>query len=155
MKDLVEKFLCDKLQLKILKYISLMNKKLSNTAVFSEFGRYPLYINVLVNTCKYLHRLLTSSSNLLQCAFKESCDISNRKKMSWMFCIEFVLNQIGVSSSQASLPSFPYVDKCNNRFKTNLTTYLAKCNETQQGKLRTYAFFQNCFQKAEISFSNN
>ena len=92
-----------------------------------------------------------------------------------MSCVEFVLKQTGVSSSQACLPSFPYMVNCKliNRSKTSLTTYLAKCNETQQGKVRTYVFFflffffccffflfcfvlflffQNCFQKGEILF---
>ena len=55
--------------------------------------------------------------------------------MGWVSCVEFVLKQVGVSSSQACLPNFPYVVKCkfNNGFKTNLTTCLAKCSETQEG----------------------
>ena len=57
LENLAENFLCDKLQIKFLKYISRMHKKASDIAVLSEFGRYPLYINALVNTCKYLHRL--------------------------------------------------------------------------------------------------
>ena len=63
LENLAENVLCDKFQIKFLKYIS--GKKSSNITVLSEFGRYPLYINALVNTCKYLHRLLTSSSELL------------------------------------------------------------------------------------------
>ena len=65
LETLAENSLCDKLQIKFLKYISRMHKKSSNIAILSEFDRYPLYINALVNTCKYLHRLLTSSSELL------------------------------------------------------------------------------------------
>lgn len=158
LENLVENLLCDKLQLKFLKYISRMHKKAPNMGVLSEFGRYPLYINVLVNTCKYLHRLLTSASDLLHCTFKESCDISKRKKMSWVACVEFVLKQVGVSTSQASLPSFPYVVKSKlvNRFKINLTTHLAECNETKQGKLRTYASFKTNFKKEKyLSVINN
>ena len=48
--------------------------------------------------------------------------------------------------------------KCKliNRFKANLTTYLAKCEETQQGKLRTYAFFKTIFKKEKyLSVINN
>ena len=59
LENLAENFLCDKLQIKFLKYISRMHKKSSNIAVLSGFGKYPLYINALVNNCKYLHRLLT------------------------------------------------------------------------------------------------
>ena len=42
LKNLAEIVLCDKLQIKFLKYISGMHKKSSNIAVLSEFGRYPL-----------------------------------------------------------------------------------------------------------------
>ena len=77
----------------------------------SKFGRYPLYINTLVNTCKNLHRLLTSSSDFLQSTFKESCVIANHKRMSWVACVECLLKQIGVSTSEAYLPSFPSVVK--------------------------------------------
>ena len=82
-----------------------MHKKSSNIAVVSEFGRYPLHINALVNTCKYLYRLLTSTSELLQSTFKESCVIANHKRMSWVACIEFL------STSEAYLPSFSSVVK--------------------------------------------
>ena len=88
-ENLAENFLCDKLQIKFLKYISRMHKKSSNIAVLREFDRYPLYINALVNTCKCLHRLLTSSSELLQSTFKESCVIAKHKRMSWVACVEF------------------------------------------------------------------
>ena len=51
-----------------------LNSHSRNCQILIEFDGFPLYINVFVNTCKYLHRLLTSSCNL--CAFKESFDIS-------------------------------------------------------------------------------
>ena len=46
-------------------------KKPYNIANLSEFVSYPLSINVLVKTCKYLKCLLTTDSELLQRAFKE------------------------------------------------------------------------------------
>ena len=111
LENLAKNFLCDKLQIKFLKYVSRMHKKSSNIADLSESGRYPLYINALVNTCtcKYLHRLLTSSSELLQSTFKKSCVIANHKMMCWVACVEFLLKQIGVSTSEAYLPSFSSV----------------------------------------------
>ena len=51
LENLAENFLCDKLQIIFLKYISRMHKKSSN--IFSEFGNYRLFINALVNTCNY------------------------------------------------------------------------------------------------------
>ena len=60
LEHLFENFLCDKLQIKFLKYISKINKKSANLAVLSEFGRYPLCIKVITNTCNFLQRLLTT-----------------------------------------------------------------------------------------------
>ena len=96
-ENLLENFLCEKLHIKFLKYISKMGKKSCNTAVISEFGRYPLNINVLVNTCKCFQRLLATNSELLQCTYKESCTIASHDKVSRVSCVTFLLKQLGVS----------------------------------------------------------
>ena len=54
-----------------MKYISGIGKKPFNIANLSEFGRYPFSIKVLIKTCKYLKRLLTTYSELLLCGYKE------------------------------------------------------------------------------------
>ena len=89
LEQLFEHFLCDKLQIKFLKYISKMNKKSTNIVILSEFGRYPLCIKVISNTCNFLQRLLTTDSALLKNAYKESCLIASREKISWT---AYVLN---------------------------------------------------------------
>ena len=58
LEHLFENFLCDKLQIKLLKYISKIDKNAANLAVLSEFGRYSLCIKVSTNTCKFLQRLI-------------------------------------------------------------------------------------------------
>ena len=119
LEHLFENFLCDKLQIKFLKYISKINKKSANLAVLSEFGRYPLCIKVITNTCKFLQRLLTTNSVLLQGAYKESSLIANNEKMSWVACVEFILKHIGVSSKLAYHQHFSSIVKTNliNRLK--------------------------------------
>ena len=149
LERLFENFLCDKLQIKFLKYISKINKKSANLAVLSEFGRYPLCIKVITNTCKFLQRLLTTNSVLLQGAYKESSLIANNEKMSWVACVEFILKHIGVSSKLAYHQHFSSIVKTNliNRFKNNLNSTLVKYKDTNEGKLRTYALFKTHFQK--------
>ena len=56
--------------IKFLKYISSMGKTSCNIALLREFGRYPLSIKVLVNTCKYLQQLLTTEFELLLRTYK-------------------------------------------------------------------------------------
>ena len=148
-ENLLENFLCDKLHIKFLKYISKMGKKSCNTAVISEFGRYLLNIKDLVNTCKYFQRLLTTNSELLQCAYKESCTIASHDKVSLVSCVKFLLKQLGVSTKIAYQQNVSSLVKTKliNRFKENLAYNLAQCKELYQGKLRTYALFKNVFQK--------
>ena len=65
---------------------------------------------------------------------------------------------IGVSTSEAYLPSFSSVVKRKliSRFKANLTKTLNKSSDTNQGKLRTYAYFKTIFQKEKyLSVINN
>ena len=69
---------CQLLNLYYYKDISRMNKKSPNITVLSEFGRYPLYVNVLVSTFKFLQRLSTTQSILLQGAYIESCIAANQ-----------------------------------------------------------------------------
>ena len=149
LEQLFENFLCDKLQIKFLKYISKMNKKSTNIAILSEFGRYPLCIKVISNTCNFLQRLLTTDSALLKNAYKESCLISSREKISWTACVEFVLKNIGISAKLAYHPHFSSIVKTNliNRFKKNVNSTLSKCKDKNEGKLRTYALFKTHFQK--------
>ena len=94
------------LHIKFLKYISSMGKKSCNNAILSEFGRFPLNIKVLVNTCKYLQRLLTTDSELLQFAYKESSYIASRGKMGWASCVDFLLKELRMPKSMAYQPNF-------------------------------------------------
>ena len=123
-----------------------MGKKSCNNAFLSEFGRFPLNIKVLVNTCKYLQRLLSTDFELLQGAYKESCG-----KMSWASCVDFLLKELRMPKSMAYQPNFSSLIKAKliNRFKENLMNSLNQCKEMNKGKLRTYALFKTIFQKEE------
>ena len=68
------------------------------------------------------------------------------------------IKQIGVSTSESYLPSFSFVVKRKliNRIKANLAKTLSKSSDTNQGKLRTYAYFKTIFQKEKyLSIINN
>ena len=103
----------------------------------------------MVGTCKYLQRLLTTDSELLQCAYKESSTIASRGKMSWVSCVEFLFKQLRISNRMAYQPNFSSLIKTKliNRFKEILIKTLTQFKENNQGKLRTYALFKNIFQK--------
>ena len=74
-----------------------MVKKPYNIANLSEFVSYPLSINVLVKTCKYLKCLLTTDSELLQCVLKKVLLV-----MSLASCVDFqLLKRLGISNKKA------------------------------------------------------
>ena len=103
LEHLFENVLCDKLQII---YISKINKKSANLAVLSAFG-----IKVIINTCKFLQRLLTTNSVILKGAYKESSLIATNEKMSWVACVEFILKHIGVFSKLAYQQHFSSIVK--------------------------------------------
>ena len=59
-------FYSEKLHIHFCKYILGVHKRSSNFAVFSEFGRYPLQISILLSTLSYWHRLKTQILSFCQ-----------------------------------------------------------------------------------------
>jgi hypothetical protein len=50
-------FVSEKVHMKICKYALEVNRRFTNLAVIGELGRYPLYLEVLLNMIKYWARL--------------------------------------------------------------------------------------------------
>ena len=80
---------CEKLHIRILKYVLGVNRKATNAAVFGELGRFPIAIVVQCNTIKYFQRLHSEPTNLLAGALKESYNLYVNKKKAG--CLAFIL----------------------------------------------------------------
>ena len=133
---------------------------LNNFVRFKSFGNSRQLVSLFPQTgdTQGDYRAHPESRSLCAHSFQESCVIINHKRMSWVACVEFLLKQIGVSTSEAYLPSFSSAVKRKliNRFKANLTKTLSKSSDTNQGKLRTYAYFKTIFRKEKyLSIINN
>ncbi|CAG2225886.1 unnamed protein product [Mytilus edulis] len=77
--------LCKELQtesvhLKICKFSLGVGKRSTNMAVIGELGRYPLFIEVIVNMFSYLSRLTSTEDQLLSEALLVSKSLSNHRK---------------------------------------------------------------------------
>ena len=80
-------FYSDKLHIHFCKYILGVHKRSSNHAVFSELGRYPSQISILLSTLSYWHRLKNTNTELLSDAFACSKTLHENGFYSWFFFI--------------------------------------------------------------------
>ena len=76
-------FHSEKLHIHFCKYILGVHKRSSNFAVFSELGRYPLQISILLSTLSYWHRLKNTNTGLLSDAFACSKTLHENGFHSW------------------------------------------------------------------------
>ena len=73
--------------MKICKYALEVSRRSTNLAVIGELGRYPLYLEVLLNMIKYWARLTKLDNCLAVEALKTSKDIHAQNHKSWFSCI--------------------------------------------------------------------
>lgn len=139
---------CEKLHLKALKFALGVHKKATNDAVYGETGRYPLHIDILYQSVKYLKRLAgPQCPKLLQRAFNESCNLCENGKTSWVSSIYFAMKHFGIEDlhSQERNLANEVKSKAILEFKQHWSEKISNCANTNSGKLRTYGKFKCIF----------
>ena len=107
----------EKNHVKFLKYILGVHKKSSNFAVLSEFGRYPLYINVVKAMLNYWYRLENSDTNsLIFHAYKCSKELDDHQT-SWYSSIKSLCSIMKIPEN--------LVNVSHGKFKTGIKNILA------------------------------
>ena len=143
-------FLSEKLHIHFCKYILGVHKRSSNFAVFSELGRYPLQINILLSTLSYWHRHENTNTELLSDAFACSQTLHKNGFHSWFSSINNILSMLGITYANHQLNNLN-----SNMFKKSIRSILLnKYKEfwsqfrinNIDGKLRTYFTFKDHFQ---------
>ena len=143
-------FFSEKLHIHFCKYILGVHKRSSNFAVFSELGRYPLQINILLSTLSYWHRLENTNTELLSDAFACSQTLHKNGFHSWFSSIHNILSMLGITYANHQLNNLN-----SNMFKKSIRSILLnKYKEfwsqfrinNIDGKLRTYFTFKDHFQ---------
>ena len=145
--DNMPKLECDKLHMKFLKYICGTHKRATNYAILGELGRYPLYIDVLLNSIKYFQRLnmLADENKLVSKALHENLSMKENNKKCWIKDVHLLLRNIGITETDSSDLFINVKNKLISNFKEKWKSTLSENCSQQTGKLRTYATFKTIF----------
>ena len=86
----ISKHIDEQLQIKFLKIILGVNQRVSNWAVLSETGRFPMIIRVFISMIKYYFHLMSTESDLLSAALSTNIILARNGHNSWYRTIERV-----------------------------------------------------------------
>ena len=71
----------------------------SNATAFGELGRYPLYIDAVIEMIKYwlhLHTVDQSQNKLLNEAFKDNCSMLESNNDCWLHCVYLICREVNM-----------------------------------------------------------
>lgn len=135
------------------KYVLEVPKRASNSAVMGELGRYPLYIDVVINMINYFIRLHNCKDNeeLLPNALSLSKELFENGKHSWYSSIDALLSYLDINIKTLFQPKLNIKKFIFNKLKIKYEFIwhqeLFRDNPTEGkgNKLRTYRLFKNIF----------
>ncbi len=145
----------ERLNLRICKFLLGLPQCAPSDAVRGELGRFPLYIDIICNMLKYWVRLeKLQQDHFLKEVYQ--CNVTMEGN-SWTTSIQFILEELGLSSFWANKPTNNYVV---NRARTILKSRYEKMwqglinndvrkAKSQKNKLRTYRKFKLAFEFEE------
>ena len=82
--QIYDQFDCQKLNITYCKFILGVHKSSSNQAVLGELGRFPLFIDIIINLFKYYKRINDmEQDSLLNQALNECKTFHQSGKISW------------------------------------------------------------------------
>ena len=153
-KSLIERF-----HLKICKQILGVHRKATNLAVFSELGRYPLYIEIQERMIKYFLRFKVMKDDRLAFkAYREQIENKNNNQ-NWVSNIEKILGQNGLSYifiNQMNASGFvgdmkdiskQVKKRSQDIFEQSILHYIKYKSENNEGKLIFYGTLKERFKK--------
>lgn len=135
------------LNLKFCKYILGVTKNCTHLGVISELGRFPLYINIIVQMFMYWHRLENNPTKLLNDAYAENKTIQNQ---AWFASIKFFAEKLNFDLEKCKkMGKNMFKQKIKKCLKVNFLTLWKSIRETQKqsdhSKLSTYFIFKQHF----------
>ena len=147
----------EKCHLKYLRFSLGVSKKAPKLAVYGETGRYPLLLEAILNSIKYLQRLTNLSENsnaLLRKAFEECKKLKSTK--SWysnlyelLHLAGIPINELGIQNTRGIILEIKRFIQ-NNFFRSWRDELFCDSRSGEHGnKLRTFRTFKNTFAKEE------
>ena len=125
-----------------------IHKRSSKIAIYGETGRFPLYIETIVNTLKYYNRLSsTKGSPLLKEALECNKMLHGNGKSCWYSNILALFKHLGIRhSSSKAIDVRKVKSKLQSRFisywRKSINGELTDNGSASGNKLRTYAKFK-------------
>lgn len=142
--------------MKFYKYALGVSKQSTNIAVRGELGRYPLYIETILQMIKYYIRTLSMPENcLVKEAMQCSKELSDKYNVeSWYDNFECILKHIGQRKPDATTSKNKYIRAAHkllhhdfDRFWASKLQHDTRKNPKEKSKLRTYRIFKNIFKE--------
>ena len=129
-----------------------VNNKTSVDALYSEFGKYPIYIDIIGRMLDYENRLtLSDPGKLIFHAYLENKSLADKGKPSWVSCIKHFKNQLNFNNT-GTQPSGVIIKKAvqsmQERFETQWKNRLfndKRNNPKVHNKLRTFRTLKYTF----------
>ena len=142
-----DKLHIEKIQNLLCRTVLGVNAKATKMALYSETGRYPLYIDAIINTVKYLNRLEAGNcSNVLREAFECNKDLATSNIPCWYNNTQRILQILGIPILDGETLS---TSKLKYALIQRFDKYWFECafkqnKPSSQGgkKLRTYGTFK-------------
>jgi len=133
----------EKLHLLLLRTLLGVNSKTTIMALYSETGRYPLYMEALINSCKYLNRMEEGNCSSL---LTETLACNREIAGSWFSNLQKVLVNLNVNKPESKvIPIRESIAALRARFAKFWyeKAFVSRRNPTQGKKLRCYQLFKS------------
>ena len=145
----------EKIHLQWCKHMLGTNRRSSNIGVIAELGRYPLIIEVLMNTLKYWIRLRNvDQDTLIYDSYNESKHLYEIKDNCWLRNIKEILNKVDICNDihmcdpdDVQMTQKDFVSHCESKLRDIFNTQIEfdlfhDKSDGEGNKLRTYRLFK-------------
>ena len=134
----------EKTNLSFMKWLLGVHKRTSNFGVFGDFGRYPLVLDVIINSIKYYSRLKAKRKykSLINDCIVEAESVDSEGGSSWRTWIKRINKMFGDKKDTINLKVISENIRISFR---NLWQEQIESNN----KLRSYYIFKHNFQREE------
>jgi hypothetical protein len=137
----------ERLNMQFCRYILGVGPKATNMAIYSELGRYPIFIKAMKQIWKFYNRCLNSNENtLIHDALQEQNNYIS-KTSSWLHFVKFITESLEIPFTMTEINEELATSKLKGLFqelwRSKLNNDLRQQNHGN--KLRTYRKFKMIF----------
>ena len=136
----------ERLHLKLCKMSLGVHSKASNMAIYSDLGRYPLFIDQITQCMKYINYIENDTKNKLLKKFYANLMESHRDSCTLIQMKNKLADYMTIPSGQRKTSYIKFKNKIKTHFdeywRQLISTNLAMSGKDGHNKLRTYKLFK-------------